>query len=154
MTIGLEDALEIALKAHKGQKDKAGRPYILHPIRLMMAVQTDEEKIVALLHDVVEDSSMTLKDLENKGFSSEIIDAVGLLTRRGTDESYEERIKKISTNPIAIQVKIADLEDNMNIRRMISLTDKDLKRLRKYHKSWSELKNNTLKNVIGRKGGN
>ncbi len=135
----LEKALGIALEAHKGQKDKAGEPYILHPIRVMMAVQTEEEKIVALLHDVIEDSSATIEDLRKHGFDDRILDAVQSLTRNPSLVSYEDTIERIKKTPIAANVKLADLEDNMNIKRIKKVTDKDLKRIKKYHNAWSVL---------------
>ena len=134
----LEDAIQIAAKAHKGQSDKAGAPYILHPLRMMMRMKTEAEMITAILHDVVEDTDWTIEKLREKGFSEEVLEAVECVTNR-EGESYEQFIERAGKNPIARQVKIADLEDNMNIQRIGEIKPKDLERLEKYHKSWSVL---------------
>lgn len=134
----LEKAIEIAVQAHKGQKDKSGQPYILHPLRLMMQMKTETEKIVAVLHDVIEDTSVTLRDLQGMGFSEEVIKAIDCLSRR-EGEVYADFIENISKNKIAKTVKIADLEDNMNVRRLQGLSDNDLGRLKRYLKSWRRL---------------
>lgn len=129
----IQKALEIALQAHKDQVDKAGEPYILHPLRLMQAMSSEKEQIVAILHDVVEDSEWTLKALKLAGFSEEVIEALDCLTRR--HESYPEFIERVIVNDLARKVKIADLKDNLDVTRMGSLDDKDLARVKKYHKS-------------------
>ncbi len=134
-TATLEDAIAIAAQAHKGQMDKAGASYILHPLRLMMQMKSEETMIVAVLHDVVEDSVWTLNALRKKGFSEAVLEAVECLTKRD-GESYEDFIERAGKNAIARQVKIADLEDNMNIRRIGEIQPRDLERLEKYHKSW------------------
>ena len=134
----LEDAIQIAAQAHKGQPDKAGAPYILHPLRMMMRLKTEAEMITAILHDVIEDTDWTIEKLREKGFSEEVLEAVECVTNR-EGESYEQFIERAGKNPIARQVKIADLEDNMNIQRIGEIKPKDLKRLEKYHKSWSVL---------------
>ena len=110
----LERAIEIAVEAHKGQKDKAGNPYILHPLRLMFQMKTDNERMAAVLHDVVEDSDWTLDDLRKENFDNEVIDAVNLLTRDDND-SYEEFVQKAASNPISKAVKIADITDNLDL---------------------------------------
>ena len=135
----LERAIAIAAEAHRGQKDKAGEPYLLHPLRLMLQMQSETDKIVAVLHDVVEDSHWTLDDLRSEGFSAEVLEAVGTLTKRN-GASYEEYVHRIKTNPIARRVKLADLRDNMDISRISDVTEHDLKRLRKYHKAWRRLR--------------
>lgn len=137
--ITLEDAVAIAALAHKGQPDKAGNPYLLHPLRMMMQMKSEAAMMVAVLHDVVEDTDWTLDQLRERGFSEEVLTAVDCVTNR-SGESYEKFIERVQTNPIAREVKIADLEDNMNIRRISELRPKDLERLEKYHKSWSLLK--------------
>ena len=137
-TATLEEAISIAALAHKGQKDKAGNPYLLHPLRMMMQMKSEAAMIVAVLHDVVEDTDWTLEQLRERGFSEEVLAAVDCVTNR-TGESYEKFIERVQTNPIARQVKIADLEDNMNIKRIGEIRPKDLERLEKYHKSWSLL---------------
>jgi len=139
-TATIEDAIAIAALAHKGQTDKAGAPYILHPFRLMMKMKSETAMIVAVLHDVVEDTEWTLDKLRERGFSEEILAAIDCVTNR-TGESYEEFIERVQTNPIAREVKIADLEDNMNIRRISEIRPKDLERLEKYHRSWNVLSN-------------
>jgi len=134
----LERAIEIAIRAHKGQVDKAGRPYILHPIRLMLKMDTLPEMIAAVLHDTVEDSDVTLEMLAQEGFAAEIVEAVRCLTRRPA-ESYERFILRAKGNPIARNVKRADLEDNMNVSRLDAISQKDFERLRKYHEAWRML---------------
>jgi (p)ppGpp synthase/HD superfamily hydrolase len=134
----LEDAVSIAAQAHRGQKDKAGDPYLLHPLRMMLRMKSEAEMIAAVLHDVVEDSDWTLEQLRDSGFSEDVLQAVDCLTHR-SGESYEEFIKRAQQNPIARQVKIADLEDNMNIQRIVEITARDLERLAKYHRSWCVL---------------
>ena len=131
------DALEIAIAAHYNQLDKGGNPYILHPIFVASCMTTVNEKIVALLHDVLEDTTFP-KDYLEKTFDKEIIDALELLAR---DKSmpYEEYIKRLAPNQIARKVKIADLINNMDVRRLKKLQNKDLVRLRKYHKAWRYL---------------
>lgn len=135
----LEKAIAIAVEAHRGQKDKAGAPHILHPLRMMGRMETAQEKIVAVLHDVVEDTLWTLERLKREGFPDEILRALDGLTKREA-ESYEEFVQRSGGNFIARQVKIADLEDNMDLRRLETLTNKDFARLRKYHRAWKQLK--------------
>lgn len=127
----LEKALSIALTAHKGQKDKGGSPYILHPLRVMSSVVTMEEKIVALLHDVVEDSTITIQQLSEEKFSKKILSAVSLLTKK-ENQPYENYIRAIKKNALATRVKKADLKDNMNIARLKTIKQKDKDRIRKY----------------------
>jgi len=137
--MNLERAIEIAVEAHKGQVDKGGNPYILHPLRVMMSLDTREEKIVGILHDVVEDSEWTFDDLAKEGFSDEVIEAVRSVTKteseHGTDEGYLRFVERAKQNPIGAKVKIADLKDNLDVSR-ISKLDKDaLKRINKYKNS-------------------
>ena len=139
-TATVEDAISIAAQAHKGQKDKAGAPYLLHPLRMMLRMNSETAMMAAVLHDVVEDTDWTLGRLHEAGFSDEVIEAVDCLTHRD-GESYEEFVERVRTNPIARQVKIADLEDNMNVRRISQLGAKDLERLEKYHQAWCVLMN-------------
>lgn len=134
----LQRALEIAITAHRGQVQKNGLPYVLHPLTLMLSVTSTEAKIASVLHDVVEDTDWTLTDLETEGFAPTIIDALNCLTHRD-EESYDTYIERIHTNAIAREVKLADLKDNMNIRRIPTLQDKDLNRLKKYHQAWFKL---------------
>jgi (p)ppGpp synthase/HD superfamily hydrolase len=135
----LERAILIAAQAHLGQRDKAGAPYILHPLRLMMRMESEAAMIAAVLHDVVEDSDWTLDQLRGEGFSEEVLHAVDCLTRR-EDESYDEFISRAKADAVARQVKIADLEDNMNVKRIGEMTPKDLARIEKYHCAWRILK--------------
>jgi (p)ppGpp synthase/HD superfamily hydrolase len=138
--MNLQRAIEIAIEAHKGQTDKAGKPYILHIFQVMAKGRSEDEKITALLHDIVEDSAWTLEKLEAEGFSHKIIEALDCLTKR-EGESYEEFIKRVKSNPLAIKVKINDLEDNMDIRRLSQVSDKDAERLNKYLRAYRELIN-------------
>src|SRR5581483_9548844 len=109
----LERAIEIAVRAHHGQRDKSGAPYILHPLRLMLQVRRPEEKMTAVLHDVVEDSDWTLAKLRKEGFPKSVLMAVDHLTRRKT-ESDEAFVGRAIRNPLARKLKVRDLEDNLN----------------------------------------
>ena len=124
-------AMKIAEKAHAGQVDKAGEPYIGHPLYVSEHVSGKPEKIAALLHDVVEDSDMTLEDL--KDFPEEIVNAVDHLTRN-KEQSYENYICLLRLDPIARNVKIEDLKHNMDLSRLKEVTDDDRQRVRKYEK--------------------
>jgi (p)ppGpp synthase/HD superfamily hydrolase len=135
----LEKAILIAAQAHLGQRDKGGAPYILHPLRMMMRMESEATMMAAVLHDVVEDSDWTLEQLRGEGFSEEVLLAVDCLTRRD-GESYDEFVARAQANPIARRVKIADLEDNMNVKRIGEMTPKDLARIEKYHRAWRILK--------------
>lgn len=137
----LEKAILLAVKAHSGQKDKADSPYILHPLRVMQNMDTESEMIVAVLHDVLEDTEITADDLRNNSFSEEILDAVQMLTKQEGEE-YQEFIERIKQNPIARKVKLADIEDNMDIKRFKSPeypTEKDIERLKRYYLAWKTL---------------
>jgi (p)ppGpp synthase/HD superfamily hydrolase len=131
----LEEAIGIAVQAHRGQTDKAGAPYILHPLRMMFAVQTDAERMAAVLHDVVEDTDWTLDALRERGFPEHVVTAVDHLTRR-EGESYEAFVLRAAAHPVARRVKVADLEDNMDVRRTGTVSADDLERLAKYHRAW------------------
>lgn len=131
-------AVAIAATAHQNQVDKANAPYILHPLRLMLRGQTLLEQIVAVLHDVVEDSAWTLEQLAAEGFPTEAIAALDCLTRRAS-ESYNEFIDRVLTNALATRVKRYDLEDNMALTRMATLTSKDIERLQRYHAVYQRL---------------
>ncbi len=130
----IEKALAIALDAHKGQVDKAGKPYILHPLRLLLSLEDEVEMIAALLHDVIEDSDVTEEDLKNEGIPDESIEIIRYLTKK-PGEVYDDFIKRISAHQKASRVKIKDIEDNMNVSRLESLGEADLARIAKYHKS-------------------
>lgn len=134
----LEKAIVLAATAHRGQVDKAGAPYILHPLRMMLTMHTPAEMMAAVLHDVVEDTAWTLEALRAEGFPDEVVEAVGGLTRR-EDESYEAFIERAAQHPLARRVKLADLEDNMDLRRLARLTDADQARLVRYQRAWRRL---------------
>jgi (p)ppGpp synthase/HD superfamily hydrolase len=135
----LQRAIEIATEAHKGQYDKAGNDYIGHPLRVMDMGRTEEEKIVGVLHDVVEDTEWTFAQLAAEGFSQEVIDALQCVTKLSENENYDDFIERVKKNPLATAVKINDLSDNMDIRRLPYLSDKDVKRLKKYLKAYKKL---------------
>ena len=135
----LERAIEIATEAHKGQYDKAGNDYIGHPLRVMDMGRTEEEKIVGVLHDVVEDTEWTFAQLAAEGFSQEVIDALQCVTKLSENENYDDFIERVKKNALATAVKINDLSDNMDIRRLPYLSDKDVKRLKKYLKAYKKL---------------
>jgi (p)ppGpp synthase/HD superfamily hydrolase len=127
-------AIAIAAQAHQEQRDKAGAPYILHPLRMIAQLHGEAERIVAVLHDLIEDTDWTLDQLRAEGFNDEVLAAIDCLTKRD-DESYEAFIERASHNELARKVKLADLEDNMDLRRIAEVTDRDLERLRKYHQA-------------------
>lgn len=135
----LNRAIEIATEAHQGQFDKSGKDYIGHPLRVMEMGRTEEEKIAGVLHDVVEDSDWTFEALEAEGFSQEIIAALKCVTKLSDNENYDDFIDRVKKNPLAVAVKINDLTDNMDIRRLPYLSDKDVKRLKKYLKAYKRL---------------
>ena len=127
----LEIAIQIAATAHAGQADKAGEPYILHPLRVMMAVSTPQERMAAVLHDVVEDTAVTLEDLRAQGFSADVLSAIDALTKR-TGETRQLAAQRARANGIARKVKLGDVADNMNLARIPRPTEKDFARLREY----------------------
>ena len=135
----LERAIEIATQAHHGQLDKAGNDYIGHPLRVMAMGRTIEEKIVGVLHDVVEDSAWTFEQLAAEGFPALVIEALRCITKQSESEPYDKFIARIKHNPLAVAVKLNDLADNMDIRRLPYLSDKDVKRLKKYLKAYKQL---------------
>lgn len=134
----LQRAIEIAVSAHRGQTRKDGSPYVLHPLRLMMSVNASDERIVALLHDVVEDTSITSDDLEREGFSEHVLAALRLLTH-DPEVSYEDYIQRLATNQLARTVKLADLRDNSNVFELPSIGERDLRRVEKYHRAFKFL---------------
>ncbi|MFK7885917.1 MAG: HD domain-containing protein [Gammaproteobacteria bacterium] len=127
----LERAIEIAARAHVGQTDKAGAPYILHPLRVMLNVGSHEQRMAAVLHDTVEDTDVTFEDLISEGFSSAVIDAVRALTKRHREPRLEAA-KRAAADPIARYVKLADVADNMDMSRLPNPTEKDFARLEEY----------------------
>lgn len=134
----IEKAIQLAVHAHVTQKDKAGAPYILHPLRLMMKMDTENEQITAVLHDIVEDTPYSIDILKKSGFPDECLKAIDCLSRK-ENESYEEFIERVKDNPLAKKVKMADLEDNMDMSRINDITEKDKKRLAKYQKAYNVL---------------
>ena len=132
----LEDTLAFALQKHLGQQDKAGLPYIFHPIRVMENLGRDageDERMAALLHDVVEDCGVSLDDLRAQGFPDDVVDAVDLLTKNAEgQDDYRKAIERVASHPIARRVKIADLTDNLRLDRIPHPTEKDRARLEKY----------------------
>ena len=136
-TIG--DTIKLAADAHEGQVDKGGQPYILHPLRLMLAVNSEPARIVALLHDVVEDNpTFTLEKLRLAGYPQDVLEALDCLTKR-PGEHYSDFIDRIKPNVLARKVKLADLRDNMDVTRLTKVTADDLERLQRYRDAWSTL---------------
>lgn len=131
-------AMQIAIRAHMGQKDKAGRDYVMHPIRVAERCKDPRAKIVALLHDTIEDTPVTAEYLRGEGFPEEIILGVLSVTKHD-EEEYDDFVARTAENAIGREVKIADLEDNMDIRRLKEINDKDVERLRKYLRAWQYL---------------
>jgi len=130
----LERAIEIAAGAHAGQQDKAGAPYILHPLRVMLSVKEPAQRIAAVLHDVVEDTPWTLEQLRAEGFGDEVLRAVDALTKRD-GEDYLAFVDRAGRDPVARPVKIADIRDNMDESRIARDTDRDRERLEKYRQA-------------------
>ena len=135
----LKIAIHIAEDAHNGQFDKAGNSYIGHPMRVMNNVYSIEEKIVAVLHDVMEDTDVTSEDLKKAGIPENLMTELNVLIR-SSDIEYDEYIERISHFGIASVVKLADLKDNMDVTRLNEITDKDVERLRVYHRNYIFLK--------------
>jgi (p)ppGpp synthase/HD superfamily hydrolase len=130
----LEKAILIAVKAHQGQVDKGGHPYILHPLAVMNRVKSSDAKIIAVLHDVLEDTEMTAEDLQKEGFPQEIIDAICAVTRM-EEETYEAFLQRIAKNALAVEVKLADIAENRNLSRIPNPTAKDKQRIKKYEQA-------------------
>lgn len=130
----LERAIAIATEAHAGQRDKVGEAYILHPLRVMLAVRTPEERMVGVLHDVVEDSSWTLDALRQEGFSHEVVEAVDAVSRR-EGEDYFDFVRRAGANPLARPVKVADLRDNLDLTRIAAPTQQDYDRCERYRQA-------------------
>ena len=139
MTELLRKAIQLANDAHAGQLDKGGHPYIDHPIAVAGKLNSEDEKIVALLHDTIEDTNLTLEIIAKAGFSSYVVHAVDCLTKR-TGESYKDYIDRINGNSLARNVKIADIDHNMDLSRLKYVTNADKIRLEKYSKALAVLK--------------
>lgn len=142
--MNLKKAFEVAQQAHSGQYDKAHIPYINHPLYISEKFDSEEEKIVALLHDVCEDSDTTLEDLKHHGFCNKIIEAIDAITKR-VDESYDEYVNRLKQNELAIKIKIKDLEHNMDLSRISNPTSKDFLRVKKYEAVLKELRDHKWK---------
>ena len=127
-------ALSIARKAHEGQLDKAGVDYIEHPIYVASQVDTEEEKAVALLHDVIEDSPVSAEELLQAGLPETVVTAVQVLTKK-KEQDYQTYLETVKKNPLARVVKLADLKHNSDLSRLSSITEKDKERLKKYKKA-------------------
>jgi hypothetical protein len=130
----LERAIAIAAKAHEGQVDKAGAPYVLHPLRMMLRLSKSNERITAVLHDVVEDCGVSLETLRAEGFPEQVIEAVDAVTRR-PEESYEAFVLRAASNPIGRRVKLVDLQDNSDLSRIEQPTARDYERIEKYRRA-------------------
>lgn len=139
MTQTLERAIAIAATAHAGQVDKGGAPYILHPLKVMLRMTTLEERIVAVLHDVVEDCEISLDDLRKEGFSEVVLSAIESVTKV-SGESYEDFVERAAQNPIGRVVKLADLEENSDLSRIASPSWEDLERIEKYRRAIGRLR--------------
>lgn len=127
----IERAIQIAARAHAGQVDKAGAPYVFHPLRLMLSLDTPGQQMAAILHDVVEDTLVTFEDLKAEGFPAEVVEAVRVLTKL-PGESRLEAAHRAVRNPIARAVKLADVADNMDLKRIANPTERDYARLKEY----------------------
>ena len=133
----LASAIALAAKAHENQVDRGGKAYILHPLRMMMRLRTNDEELmaIAILHDVLEDTRYGHEDLTYMGYSTRVVDGVRALTRIET-ETYDEFIKRCAMNPDAKIVKREDLRDNSDITRLKGLRQKDFERLEKYSRAF------------------
>jgi (p)ppGpp synthase/HD superfamily hydrolase len=129
--MNLEKAILIATTAHWGQIDKAGAPYILHPLRVMINCKSEDEQICAVLHDVIEDTAVTFENLRVEGFKEEIVTALDALTKR-KNETYDDFINRVLQNQLACQVKLADLSDNMKLSRIKNPSEEDYQSVEKY----------------------
>lgn len=134
----LEKAIEMALDAHEGDTDKAGATYIRHPLRLMGEMDTEQERIVAVLHDVVEDSDNELRDIEET-FGTDIADAIEALTKPENVDYVKEYIPQVAGNDTARKVKQVDLRDNLDVTRLPEVSQEDFENIQKYHRSLKKL---------------
>ncbi|MHC1768995.1 MAG: GTP pyrophosphokinase [Verrucomicrobiia bacterium] len=138
----LEQTIAIAVEAHREDQDRAGQPYILHPLRVMFRLETEEERTVAVLHDVVEDHGdvWPMERLRELGFPAHLLEALNCVTKR-SGETYEQFVERSASNPIARRVKLADLEDNMDVRRMSEVSEEGRARLNRYLAAYRRLRN-------------
>jgi len=136
----LNKMLVLATTRHAGQYDRGGNPYILHPLKVMYYLKSDDEELqcIALAHDLVEDTDTTYAELREMGFTDRIVQGITALTKV-PGETYDEYKVRVKANPDAIKVKMADLRHNTDIRRLKGVTEKDLARVEKYHKFYLEL---------------
>jgi (p)ppGpp synthase/HD superfamily hydrolase len=135
----LERAIAIAVEAHTGQQDKSGQPYILHPLRVMMRVESEEGKIIAVLHDVVEDTDWSQDRLRAEGFSDRVLQGIEAVTKR-EGETYPDFIERAAVDRVFAEVKLADLEDNLDVRRLGSVSERDAQRINKYLQARTRLR--------------
>jgi (p)ppGpp synthase/HD superfamily hydrolase len=135
----VERAVRRALEAHAGQKEENGRPYVLHPLRLMLRMDSEQEMAAAVLHDVVEDTGTTLEELRAEGFPERVLAAVALLTHDKKNVSYRRYVERIASDPLARKIKLADLEDNLDVRRLARLGVRETLRLKRYYEAWQRL---------------
>lgn len=137
----LQKAIEIAVAAHARQVNKSGGPYVLHPLRVMLSLRTEEERIVGVLHDVIEDTEVTLQEIKEAGFSELVLRALGLVTHQKGD-SYADYVIRCGRDPIAREVKLADLRDNGGLDRALVRTEslgRDFARIHRYVLSYKYL---------------
>jgi (p)ppGpp synthase/HD superfamily hydrolase len=134
----LTAAINLATLAHAGQIDRAGQPYILHPLRVMLKTTTRQQQIVAVLHDILEDTETTIETLENAGIAAELIRSIVALTKT-EGEDYPAYLQRVARDPVARTVKLADLEDNLNVLRLDSISPSDAERLDRYVKAHARL---------------
>jgi (p)ppGpp synthase/HD superfamily hydrolase len=131
----LERAIAIAAEGHAGQVDKAGEPYVLHPLRMMLSASSNDERIVAVLHDVCEDCpGWTFDRLRKEGFADHIVEALRSVTKRD-GEAYEDFVRRAAANPVGRRVKLADLHDNCDLSRIAVPTERDLQRIEMYRRA-------------------
>ena len=136
LTPTLEDAIILATNAHRGQKDRNDEPYIMHPVRVMSQLRGCDERMVGILHDVIEDTDVTLDDLRNSGYPGYVVEAVDAISKRKDIlEPYSHYIQRVKGNPLATHVKIADLRDNANLDRLPKVEAHDLIRLDRYNRA-------------------
>jgi (p)ppGpp synthase/HD superfamily hydrolase len=136
----LEKAISLALEIHAGQTDRAGHPYILHPLTLMMQMESDDERITAVLHDTIEDSDLTIDQLQQKlNLPAHIAEAIDLLSHDKDEMDYDSYIERLRPNLLAHKVKLADLRHNMDLTRLDQIRPEQMPRLAKYHRAWQRL---------------
>ncbi len=144
----IERAIQLALDTHKGQQQRNGAPFILHPLYVMQQVKGEVLQTAAVLHDVVEDSSLTLEELKKKGFSDEVVELVDAMSKR-PDEDYEQYIQRLARTPAAIPIKLADLRHNMDALRLVDFTEKDGLRFQRYHRAYRQLERQYAEFCLG-----